>query len=391
MFRNVLVGVDGRPNGRDAIALAARLVDPDGRLSLAHVHSGELHPVHAVTPGLLAEEHDASTAMLERERAAADVEAELVSFVALSPGRGLHQLAEERGADLLVVGSSSRGTFGRAMLGDDTRTALNGAPCAVAMGVRGYAEHPGPLATIGVGYNDTPESESALALARELAAPTHAVIRALEVVSIPSYAFTGLMPPAVGDSIEQMLTAANERLQGILGVEGRAVYGLTGEELAAFGERAGPARRRLAQLRPVAAAGGGQHLGLPRAPRAAARCSCCRADGTRIRPRGGGRRAGRAASRRSATPTAPFRSAPSANFTRMSSENAAADEPAPIAGGPRRRRSASSSPTTTRSCAAACGCCSTARATSRSSPRRATWRARAATCAATTRRCSCST
>ncbi len=235
MFRNVVVGVDGRPNGRDGVALAARLVDPDGRLSLVHVHSGELHPVHAVTPGLLAEEHDASTAMLERERAAADVEAELVSFVALSPGRGLHQLAEERGADLIVVGSSSRGIFGRAMLSDDTRTALNGAPCAVAVGVRGYAENPGPLATIGVGYNETPESESALALARELAAPTNAVIRVLEVVSIPSYAFTGLMPPAVGDSIEQMLTAANERLQGILGVEGRAVYGITGEELAAFG------------------------------------------------------------------------------------------------------------------------------------------------------------
>ena len=30
MFKNVLVGVDGRPNGRDAIARASRLADPDG-------------------------------------------------------------------------------------------------------------------------------------------------------------------------------------------------------------------------------------------------------------------------------------------------------------------------------------------------------------------------
>lgn len=29
MFQNVLVGVDGRPTGRDAIALARRLGDPD--------------------------------------------------------------------------------------------------------------------------------------------------------------------------------------------------------------------------------------------------------------------------------------------------------------------------------------------------------------------------
>ena len=38
MFKNVLVGVDGRPNGRDAIALASQLADPDGKLTLAHVH-----------------------------------------------------------------------------------------------------------------------------------------------------------------------------------------------------------------------------------------------------------------------------------------------------------------------------------------------------------------
>ena len=30
MFKNVLVGVDGSPNGRDAIALASQLIDPDG-------------------------------------------------------------------------------------------------------------------------------------------------------------------------------------------------------------------------------------------------------------------------------------------------------------------------------------------------------------------------
>ena len=44
MFENVLVGVDGRPNGRDAITLAGQLVDRAGRLTLAHVHSGGLDP-----------------------------------------------------------------------------------------------------------------------------------------------------------------------------------------------------------------------------------------------------------------------------------------------------------------------------------------------------------
>jgi nucleotide-binding universal stress UspA family protein len=87
MFKNVIVGVDGRPGGRDAIALASRLTDPDGKLTLAHVHSGELHPSHAVTPGLVREEREASAELLERERAATDVSAELVSIVAMSPGQ----------------------------------------------------------------------------------------------------------------------------------------------------------------------------------------------------------------------------------------------------------------------------------------------------------------
>jgi nucleotide-binding universal stress UspA family protein len=236
MFKNVLVGVDGRPNGRDAIALAARLTDPDGKLTLAHVHSGELRPVHAVTPGLLAEERDASAKLLEQERADANVKAELLSIVAMSPGGGLHQQADEQQADLLVVGSCSRGAFGRAMLGDDTRGALNGAPCAVAIAARGYAEHPTPIARIGVGYDGSPESRAALAAAQSLAAPTRAAVSALEVVSIPTYAYTGLMPPAIGESIDEMLKEANGRMRALAGVEGHAVYGLTGEELAAFGD-----------------------------------------------------------------------------------------------------------------------------------------------------------
>jgi len=240
MFKNVLVGVDGRSNGRDAIVLASRLVDPDGQLTLAHVHGGELQPMHTITPGLVAEERAASEGLLEAERDATAVSAELVNIVAMSPGRGLHERAEQQGADLLVVGSCSYGVFGRAMLGDDTRAALNGAPCAVAIAARGYADAQGEggpaIAKIGVAYNGSRESEAALALARGLAQSTGATITALEVISIPTYAFTGLMPVAIGEGIDVMLAEASERMRSLPGVEGRAVYGIAGEELAAFGD-----------------------------------------------------------------------------------------------------------------------------------------------------------
>ncbi len=179
MFKNVLVGVDGRPNGRDAIALASRLTDPDGKLTLAHVHSGELRVSHAISPEVVRKERESSKKLLEDQRTTARVDAGLISIVSGTPGRGLHQQAEDQDADLLVVGSCSHGAFGRAMLGDDTRAALNGAPCAVAIASRGYAEAPRPLANVGVAYNDSPESKAALTVAQELAAPTNATVHAL--------------------------------------------------------------------------------------------------------------------------------------------------------------------------------------------------------------------
>jgi nucleotide-binding universal stress UspA family protein len=225
MFTNVLVGVDGRSNGSDAVALAARLADADRRLTLVHVHRGER-----------AQEQASSRELLEHEREQADVAAELVSAVSPSPGRGLHQQAEQLGADLLVVGSSSRGALGRAVLGNDTRAALNGATCAVAVAPSGYAVMAAPIGTVGVAYNGSLESAAALGAARELAARTGASVRALEVVSIPSLAYAGSLVPAVGESIDDMLEEASARMQQLPDVEGRAVYGLPGEELAAFSD-----------------------------------------------------------------------------------------------------------------------------------------------------------
>ena len=237
MFENVLVGVDGTPNGRDAVALATRLLTPGGRLTLAHVRAGELQPLHAATPGMVAEEHAASQKLLEDERDAIELPVTLISIVGSNPGRELHRQAEEQGADLIAVGSSRRGYIGRVMLGDDTRGALNGAPCAVAIASRGYAESPKPIADIGVGYNGSPEAKAALEMALRVAAPTRARVRALEVVSIPTYAYTGAISPTIGDGLDVVLDEASKRMGALADVdEGRAVYGLTGEELAAFGE-----------------------------------------------------------------------------------------------------------------------------------------------------------
>jgi nucleotide-binding universal stress UspA family protein len=238
MFKDVLVGVDARGGGRDAIALARKLVDGGGgKLTLAHVRQGATNPYHAVVPGLLDEERDASVKLLEKEREEAGVDAELVSVVAQSPGRGLHEEADARAVDLIVVGSCKRGVLGRVMVGDDASAALNGAPCAVAIAIGGYSQTAGPLAKLGVAYNGSPESEGALELARELASETGASVSALEVVHLSAYAFGGLtMVPPIGDAIEAMLNDAQARMDALEGVDGRASYGLAGEDLARFGD-----------------------------------------------------------------------------------------------------------------------------------------------------------
>ncbi len=235
MFKNVLVGVDGRPTGRDAIALATRLLDPQGKLTFAHVHEDLQSPVHTVAPGVMKTEREVSLELLERERSETKVTAEIISLVSGSPGAALHQQAEEQQADLIVVGSCSRGAFGRAMLGDDTRAALNGAPSAVAVASRGYAEHPALLARLGVAYDESSESEAALALARTLTVPTNPVVQVLQVLPVATYNYFGAVP--LGASVEELLTDANSRLKALPGVKARAVYGIAGEELATFSDQ----------------------------------------------------------------------------------------------------------------------------------------------------------
>jgi nucleotide-binding universal stress UspA family protein len=238
MFKNVLVGVDGRSGGRDAIALARTLVEAKaGKLTLVHVREGCANPQHAFVPGRIEEERAASARLLPHERERAELDAELVSVSALTPARGLHELAEETGADLLVVGSCARGALRRVLIGDDASAALNGAPCAIAIADAGLAERSKPLEAIGVAYNATAESEEALELARALGRASGASVRALEVVRFSSYAYGGLVaPPLLGSAIEELLEQAQERMRALEGVEGSAIYGLTGEQLAAFSE-----------------------------------------------------------------------------------------------------------------------------------------------------------
>jgi nucleotide-binding universal stress UspA family protein len=233
MFKHVIVGVDGQEGGRDAIALAKNLRAEDGALTLAYIYHGGSHVWRGSSPPYEAAEEERTHELLEKTREEAGVEAELRPLGSSTVGRGLHELAEATGADLLVIGSSRRGLLGRVLIGDDTRAALNGAPCAVAVAPAGYVRHPLAMREIGVGYDASPESEHALRIARKLAGQLHTKVSAFEAISFPARLYAAPPYPDEG-TVEELLDAARDRIGEIDGVEPHAAYGQPAEELALY-------------------------------------------------------------------------------------------------------------------------------------------------------------
>jgi nucleotide-binding universal stress UspA family protein len=226
-FNKVLVGVDGRQGGRDAIALAMRLAAPGARITLVHVDPVETHP-NGSDPRALARQ------MLSDERVRAAIEARLLAVTGSSAASALHQLAARRRHDLLVVGACHRGALGRRIVGDQAVESLNGAPCAVAIAPTGYAP-PSRLTRIGVGRDGSPESTAALAAARAIATRTGATIEPLIVLPVQSIPY-GQPIEHRWSEVGKQLTPADLARLGSDDLDGRVSYGSPGEELACLSE-----------------------------------------------------------------------------------------------------------------------------------------------------------
>lgn len=236
MFRTVIVGVNEHPGASDAIALAKQLIAEDGELTLANVYVFHADP--RVTPGYTTDygtdDQNHARTLLESANQEAGGLAQERWTGSTSVGRGLHELAESLGADLLVVGSSRPGRLGRVLLGDDTQAALDGAPSAVAIAPAGYAQQASAMQSIGVGFDGSAESDRALAAARSLAAKLGAKLTVFEAVDVHYDGWTG--PVITGRAeIARLVEEARERISALGGVEAHAAYGDPAEELGLWG------------------------------------------------------------------------------------------------------------------------------------------------------------
>jgi nucleotide-binding universal stress UspA family protein len=231
----ILVGIDGEEGGRDALALARALGGDAGELTLAFVAPGEGRASRAANLAFDAAVRSDAEALLERERAAAGVDAVVRLCEAPSVGSGLQHLAGEAGAALVVVGTSRRSALARLLGGDDARGTIREATLPVAVAPRGYAAGPVPIRRIGVGFDESDEALAALELARVLAAAHGAAIDVVEAVEVATWLVDPAVAPALSKDTELRRQAAQERLAALPGVEAHATTGLSLQEMRALG------------------------------------------------------------------------------------------------------------------------------------------------------------
>ena len=261
MYRKIIVGHDLNDGGRDALALAQAISEAT---SATLVVAGVV-PIPAQSFQFSAAWSEAEKRMkAEIEQAAAAVGAEAETRPSSSPTRGLHLLAEEIDADLVVVGSSSRGKADQIFAGNVGLGLLHGSPCSVAIAPQGYREHEREPSTIVVGYDGTHESDLALRDAIDLAKAGGCKLKLVSVAEDPPIVYGKGAGPAQGyhelktaieEQVRERLDQARMTIPDEIDAEAILVTGDPAEEVAAaarpddvliLGSRAyGPLRRVL--------------------------------------------------------------------------------------------------------------------------------------------------
>lgn len=217
--RPVVVGFDASAAGADAVALAQAFCRTGG----AHLIVATVHPAPAaISPGRVdaewvADRHRLAGEVLARARDVAGADADYRVVASSSAAHGLHDLAEEVGAGLIVVGSHREAPGERLFAGSTAERLLSGSVCPVAIAPVGMRGRPaGGLPRVGVAYIEEPEAMAALTAAAafvEKAGSADAELRLYTVVAPEAE----VLPFGIGRDAERaFLTAARDTCQQAL-------------------------------------------------------------------------------------------------------------------------------------------------------------------------------
>ena len=209
----VVVGFDGSPAGVDAVTLARAFC----RTSGAHLVVATVHPAPAaISPGRVdaewvADRHRAAGDVLGRARELVGTGADYRVVASSSAAHGLHDLAEQAGAGLIVVGSHRQAPDERLFAGSTGERLLSGSACPVAVAPAGLRNRPvESLSRIGVAYIEEPEAVAALNAAAAFALATNAAGAELRLYTVVAPE-AEVLPFGIGRDAERaFLTAARE-------------------------------------------------------------------------------------------------------------------------------------------------------------------------------------
>jgi nucleotide-binding universal stress UspA family protein len=145
------------------------------------------------------------------------LELETLALAGASAARVLHDSAEERGAGLLVLGSTHHGVAGRITLGSTADPLLHGATFPVAVAPRGFAERMRGIDIVGAAFLDSEEGHEALRAAAALVTAFGAELRAATAVDPIAWSATSLVQPYdVGARLERSRQHAETTLRRAL-------------------------------------------------------------------------------------------------------------------------------------------------------------------------------
>lgn len=172
MYRKIIIGFDGSDSGDEALLLGKALAEATGAEAI----------VTGIFPSGPFVAREAETQFGAKVKAAAEeIGAGAEAFPSGSPAHGLHDAAEELGADLIVVGSAHGTEAGHMSAGNVGVQLLHGSPCAVAVASSGRHDQGPGLKRIGVAIDGSDESDEALRAGIALATAAGATLNLMTV------------------------------------------------------------------------------------------------------------------------------------------------------------------------------------------------------------------
>jgi nucleotide-binding universal stress UspA family protein len=239
MSDELIIGYEDTPEGADALALG-------GELARALELTALIAKVISVSEGVLSDTElaaalraAAASELAGPQEQLAPLAAETEMLASTSAARALNDLATDRDAPVLVVGSSGRGPVGRLLGGSTAQRLLHGAPCAVAVAARGFAAEGRRVLRLAVAYDGSPEAEAALHAAIVLERRSNATLTLFTVAHTgASLAASGMPAPAAefepGEKrrMREILERGRDRVPPDLPVRTQLLHGSPGELLA---------------------------------------------------------------------------------------------------------------------------------------------------------------